>query len=285
MTALARGDEVLRAIAGDSANPNLLGVDAAAAVIVNCVERVLDGQAPAAIGAGVAGAADERIRERLRAVLNERFPAARIAVTHDARIALRAAVPEGDGLVLIAGTGSIAYAEIGGEAFRAGGYGYLLGDAGSGYAIGSQAVRQLLTGVESGLSVGSFFADLASHIGADEPSAVLARLYRSATPVADVAACAPIVLRHAAAGDDLATAIVRRAVEGLYDLMDRIVRRHATSALRVALSGGLLQDRNAIADGLEQRIAASALDVSLVEARVQPFVGALAQARRLVALS
>jgi N-acetylglucosamine kinase-like BadF-type ATPase len=285
IAALARGDELLRTVAGPGANPNLIGIEAAAASIERCVRRVLESESPAAIGIGVAGAGDERIAALLRASLSDAFPGARIALCHDARIALRAALPEGDGLVLIAGTGSIAYAEIGEETFRAGGYGYLLGDQGSAYAVGAAALRRLLAAIERGTAENAMLAELAAHLGTNERSAILARIYQSATPVADIAACAPLVLRLAGGGEELSTGIVQHAAQSLCELIRRILLRCPTPTLPVVFSGGLLRERNALTQALEECIAAASLDVRVIAARVEPCIGALHEARRLMAAS
>jgi glucosamine kinase len=285
IAALARGDELLRTVAGPGANPNLIGLDAAAQIIEHCINRALEGETPAAIGIGVAGAGEERIAAPLRASLNLSFPSARIALCHDARIALRAALPQGDGLVLIAGTGSIAYAEIGEESFRAGGYGYLLGDMGSGYAIGAAALHHVLAAIESGSAKNAMFAELTTHLGANDRPTILARIYQSATPVAAIAACAPLVLRHAAAGEEVSRAIVQHAAQSLCELIARMTTRRPTPALPVAFSGGLLRERNALTQQLEQCIAAAALDVRVLATRVEPCIGALHEARRLMAAS
>lgn len=285
IAALARGDELLRTVAGPGANPNLMGVDAAAASIERTIARALAGENPAAIAVGVAGAGEETIAAQLRASLSQNFRGARIALCHDARIALRAAIPAGDGLVLIAGTGSIAYAEIGETTFRAGGYGYLLGDEGSGYAIGAAALRQLLAAIERGTAKNAMLAELAAHLATYDRAAVLARIYQSVTPVADIATCAPLVLRHAAGGEELSTGIVQSAAQSLCELIRRIMLRCPTPALPVVLSGGLLRERNALTQALEQCIAAASLDVRVLAGRVEPCIGALHEARRLMAAS
>jgi N-acetylglucosamine kinase-like BadF-type ATPase len=285
IAALARGNEIVRTVTTGAANPNLIGVDAAASSIDRCVMLVLEGESPSAIGIGVAGAGNERVAADLRASLSRRFPSARIALCHDARIALRAALPEGDGLVLIAGTGSIAYAEIGAQTFRAGGYGYLLGDKGSGYAIGAAALRHLFAAMEIGSAQNAMLAELAAHLGANDRSGALARIYQSSTPVADIAACAPLVLRHADGGDELSTGIVQRAAQGLFELIARVTIRSPKRALPVVLSGGLLRQRNALTQRLEQCIAGAPLDVRVLASRVEPYIGALSEARRLMAAS
>jgi|HubBroStandDraft_2_1064218.scaffolds.fasta_scaffold01020_4 glucosamine kinase len=285
IAALARGEEVVRTMTLGGANPNLIGVDAAARTIDRCVTLVLGGEHPSAVGIGVAGAGDARVAAQLRASLSRRFPTARIALCHDARIALRAALPEGDGLVLIAGTGSIAYAEIGGQTFRAGGYGYLVGDKGSGYAIGAAALSHLFAAMEIGSGQNAMLAELAMHLGVNDRSGVLARIYQSSTPVADVAACAPLVLRHADDGEELSVDIVRHAAQGLFELIARITTRSPKPAFPVVFSGGLLRARNALTERLEQCIGGAPLDVRVLAARVEPYVGALTEARRLMAAS
>ena len=285
IAALARGTEVVRTITARAANPNLIGIDAAARTIGRCITLVLDGESPSAIGIGVAGAGDESVAAQLRASLSRRFPTARIALCHDARIALRAALPEGDGLVLIAGTGSIAYAEIGAQSFRAGGYGYLLGDKGSGYAIGAAALRHLLAEMEIGSAKSAMLAELAAHLGVNDRAGALARIYQSSTPVADIAACAPLVLRHAERGEELSTGIVQQAAQGLCELIARVEIRNPKCALPVVFSGGLLRERNALTQRLERCVADASLDVRILTARVEPYIGALSEARRLMAAS
>ena len=285
IAALARGEEVVRTVTARAANPNLIGVEAAARTIDRCVTLVLDGEDPSAIGIGVAGAGDEKVAAQLRASLSRCFPTARIALCHDARIALRAALPEGDGLVLIAGTGSISYAEIGAQTFRAGGYGYLLGDKGSGYAIGAAALRRLFAAMEIGSAKNAMLAELAAHLGANDRAGALARIYQSSTPVADIAACAPLVLRHADGGEELSLGIVQHAAQSLCELIRRITLRRPTPALPVVFSGGVLRQRNALTQRLEQCIADAPLDVRVLAARVEPYIGAISEARRLMAAS
>ncbi len=73
------------------------------------------------------------------------FPRARLHLANDAQIVLAAGTPEGWGLVIISGTGSIAYGRTAqGAIARAGGWGYLLGDEGSGYSIGLQALQAVM---------------------------------------------------------------------------------------------------------------------------------------------
>ena len=85
----------------------------------------------------------------------------RIVIVNDALIALETGAPGQPGVVIISGTGSIAYGRnAAGEAARSGGWGYVLGDEGSGYWIGRAALRAVLRA-----------ADLAGRAPADADAA------------------------------------------------------------------------------------------------------------------
>jgi N-acetylglucosamine kinase-like BadF-type ATPase len=128
-------------------------------------------------------------------------------------------------------------------------------------------------------------AELAAHLGANDRAGALARIYQSSTPVADIAACAPLVLRHADGGEELSLGIVQHAAQSLCELIRRITLRRPTPALPVVFSGGVLRQRNALTQRLEQCIADAPLDVRVLAARVEPYIGALSEARRLMAPS
>ncbi len=125
---------------GAGANATTLGAEGAAVTIVAAVSELT--KSPDALFVAAAGAGCARVREALRGA-RARFTGTRIAVEDDARVALRAAQSAGPGIVLIAGTGSVAYAENGERRVRVGGAGYLLGDEGSGFWIGLAAARLL----------------------------------------------------------------------------------------------------------------------------------------------
>src|ERR1700761_5604191 len=113
---------------GRGANATTMGVDDAADAILTVVRQALEHRKPTAIVIGAAGAGRASVARTLEELIGSAYPDARVQVADDAAIALRAAIPEGPGIVLIGGTGSIAYAENGERRARAGGLGYLAGD-------------------------------------------------------------------------------------------------------------------------------------------------------------
>jgi N-acetylglucosamine kinase-like BadF-type ATPase len=245
--ALAVEGALTRTYEGGCGNPNVVGMDAAVGEIARCVENVLKGDLADVIVAGVAGAGKPPVRAQIETQLQRRFPASRVVVCNDAAIALRAAIPQGDGIVVIAGTGSIVYAEVGSEMLRAGGEGYGTGDPGSGYAIGLAALPD-----SAGVSVGA------------------------------IAAYARTVLRDAEAGDARAAAILDTAANDLYRMIESVALR-CPPQTPLAFAGGLLRERNELTRRLQRRIAEGALTVCIVERRVEPYFGALALAAGVVA--
>ena len=217
---------------------------ASAATIAETVRRAL-----AAAGAlqgdvlvvGAAGAGRPAEARELQQALRGEAVAGTIVVTTDIAIALEGALGTGAGIVLSAGTGSIAIARDGqGESHRAGGYGWQMGDEGSGYAIGRAALGAVSRaadgrGAETALSSRLLEATRTSDF--DE----LVR-WTATAGQPEVAALAPHVLAAAGEGDATARAIVHYAAEELANLVLHLRRKLGGDTPAVALTGGLLEN-------------------------------------------
>lgn len=268
----------------DGANASVHGAESAAAIIAGAVERSLDGAMPHAIFVGAAGAARAQVRDAIETALKSRYASARVAVRDDAYIALRAAVPEGDGVVAIAGTGSIAYAQRGGEGFRCGGYGYLLGDDGSGFAIGSAAINHMLRCYDGRVARDELVAALEAQLDARDLEGVLHAVYRSDHAVGTIAAAARTALDVAQAGGRSATKIVQTAALGLADLIKSVIKRAgmAGESAPIVLAGGLLQSNSLFTYLLETRLLNEHPQMPVVKGSAQACFGALGEAGRLL---
>jgi glucosamine kinase len=196
----------------------------------------------AALVAGVSGAGRDDVRSALEHALRAAGFAQRVLVVTDADIALEAAFGESAGIVLIAGTGSIAWARCpDGTLARAGGLGSLVGDHGSAYDLGLRGLRSAALALE-GLGPATVLGErlaVASAAGADG----LSRWAASAT-VADVAALAPIVLDAARDKDAVARTLVRESAQVLAAHVARLAARFpAGPSVPVAFGGGMLAKR------------------------------------------
>jgi N-acetylglucosamine kinase-like BadF-type ATPase len=271
-----RDGELLRSANGPAANAQTQGAQRAA----DAIERAVRG------ACGAAGASREAIACALLAELAVRFPGTRIAVTTDAHVALRAAVPAGDAAVLIAGTGSIAYAETSGEIHRAGGFGPLIGDEGSGCAIGAAALRLLLRVFEGRTAADGLSAEVARITGATGIPEALAYAYDAPAPAAALAALAPAVLQCAASGERSAQKIVQAAALELFDLVLAVWRMVEpdvkSGGIPLAFCGGLLSENSMLTYLLETRIANDLPQLGIVKGAAEPHFGALLEARALL---
>ena len=276
-------DGSIDAAQGDGVNVRTVGVKLAAERIAATVRRGLRGAAFNALVVGAAGAGDFALARALEAALRERFPQGAIAVCDDAEIALRAGVPQGDGVVLIAGTGSIAYARIGQDAHRAGGYGHLLGDDGSGFAIGRAALAQTLRWYDGRVGHSELFDAISKHFQARDAQELLQRVYAEPHPAAIVASVAPLVLERAGAGERAANKIVQAAALELVELLKALVRRAQIESreLPLVFAGGLFAENSLLSYLVETRVLADLPLLQPVKAPPSPAAGALELARRM----
>ncbi|MFC7846916.1 N-acetylglucosamine kinase [Arthrobacter sp. NPDC057388] len=259
-----------------SANIASVGEHEAAAALDDLATRLGIGD-PAAHGihtvfAGAAGADTPAARERLASLLAGRFPGARIHVDHDTRIILAAGGLTA-GTVLISGTGSAAWAKAGdGREARAGGWGYLLGDEGSGYAVARSAVRNALEESDQGLRAGPLTARLLAETGTMEPAGLLDLFYRM--PERRFWAGLAGTVFALAVTDSASAAIVEDAAGHLATLAVTVNRRLGTlaegapepSPAPVLLAGGMLVNQPSLAAKVRDLLAVRGLtDVRVLE--------------------
>jgi glucosamine kinase len=189
---------------------------------------------------GAAGAGREPEREELRKALRGENVASSVVVTTDIEIALAAAFADGPGIVVSAGTGSVAVGrDRVGKRHRIGGYGWQMGDEGSGYAIGRASLGAVSRAVD-GRSPKTALSDRLLKATRSEDYDDLVRWAAGASP-AEVAALAPHVLAVAAACDPLAQGIADYAARELSQLAICLVPKMDISPpIPVAVTGGLL---------------------------------------------
>ena len=139
-------------------------------------------------------------------------------IVHDTQLIL-AAVGADDGIALIAGTGSVAWGKsAGGSTSRAGGWGYLLGDEGSGYWLGRQAVRHALAQVDRGDPPDRLTKRLTADCGLEQPGQLLDQFYANSER-RYWAGHSRLVFELAAAGDEASRQLVDEATTALVGIV------------------------------------------------------------------
>jgi N-acetylglucosamine kinase-like BadF-type ATPase len=200
-----------------------------------------------------------------------------VEVTADALLLLAAGTPDGFGVAVVAGTGSIAFARSpDGRTTRAGGWGYLLGDEGSGYAL-SLAALQAVARMADGRGPDTLLArTLLDRLQLNRPQELIAAIYGAGLDRPALAALAPLVLEAAEAGDAVAIAIVQNGA-------DQLALAAATSASQLelvlpyplALAGGLLLGSASYRERLIQAFAGLGIHPEPVTLVPEPAEGAV----------
>ena len=234
---------VLASARGPGANLQSAGELEVEKVLHHVIEDALGEIAarPTAICLGMAGVDRPGDADTIRAILTRIGYRARALVVNDALIALEAGLPGAPGLVIISGTGSIAYGrDEAGRAARAGGLGYVLSDEGSGYWLGREALRAVVRAADGrGPQTALTTAVLARHELTRASDLVRVVYARGAAPSV-IAALAREVEAVADAGDPIAQALIDQAAAELVAMAESVAAQLALRAPAVLLSGGTL---------------------------------------------
>jgi N-acetylglucosamine kinase-like BadF-type ATPase len=250
------------------------------------VEKVLHAVAEAAeaeggvradaLALGMAGAdrpADDAV---LREILRRIGFKSRVVVTNDARIAFVAGSALRVGIALVCGTGSIAWGENArGEIARAGGWGWHLGDEGSGFWIGERAIREVLRAADGRGPATALDRPLFEHFAIEKPSEILHAIYDGEYPRHQVALFAVRVAEAARGGDAVAGRILAAAAEELALAARSVIARLEleSAPYDVVLSGGTFAALPALEDSVREKLARPPARVRRLEE--EPAMGAV----------
>jgi glucosamine kinase len=231
-------------------------------------------QPPArALCCALAGAGRPETRERVENALRRERLAAQVRVIPDVEAAFQDAFLGGDGILLLAGTGSIAVARNAGRVARAGGWGAVFGDEGSAFAMGREALAAVACAHDGRGPATSLTEEVLRHTRSATPDALIAWADRAEK--ADIAALAPLVLR--AADDAVASAIVDTAADQLLAhvraLLSRLGPWDGPPAL--AFAGGALAPESYLRQKLLQRLDSRSVALTPLDRPVDAAHGAL----------
>jgi N-acetylglucosamine kinase-like BadF-type ATPase len=239
-------------------------------------QAIGSGDPPSAICLGMAGVDRPADAETVRAILARIGGRATILVVNDALIALEAGAPGAAGTVVIAGTGSIAYGrDMRGRAARAGGWGYVLGDEGSGYWLGRLALRAVVRAADGRGAPTGLTPLVLAHYGVDHPDALVQQIYQGGTRPAAIAALAKLVGQAADAGDTVAQQLVVLGARELAGAAASVACRLHIEREPVVLAGGTLLGLRRLRDVLVQELAIALPHAPILPLAVQPAVGAV----------
>lgn len=269
------------------------GAEADSAEILGAMVRnaVIDAEMghlmPRALVVGVAGVGREAQRVALQQELERLEVADAVVVISDAEAAMEDAFVEGPGILLIAGTGSIAWGRSpAGVMQRCGGWGPVIGDEGSGAWLGRKALQVIAAAHDGREPETALTGAILTALELDDVSAIITWA-ATATP-ADMATLAPAVLSAAEVGDLRANTIVTMAVEELALHVRALARTlfvDERAAIPVALHGGLLGKGRPMRKRLEHRLKTLVPGSIVRHQTVDAARGAVQMALRTIGLS
>jgi N-acetylglucosamine kinase-like BadF-type ATPase len=265
---------------GGGANLQSAGELEVEKVLHQVMEAALTGrnERPVAICLGIAGVDRPDDAAAVRGIMRRIGFHARTLVVNDALIALVAGAGNEPGVVVVAGTGSIAYGRnFAGQAARAGGWGYLLGDEGGGFWIGRAALSAVVRQFD-GRGPATLLTEMVlEHMRLGNPTELIHEIYYRDLQRHAIAGLAALVQRGAEAGDAVAAEILARASSELTTAAASVITRLGMrgGSFPTVLAGGIFRGVPWLTRSVERRLSevAPRSQVRLLE--TEPAIGAV----------
>jgi len=240
------GKLIRRVILGAS-NPNDVGLPEAQSVLKSGIIEVCGEYPMKSISAfaGLAGGSSKENEQKIYNFLSN-FGFASLANGEDAENAVSAGLDGSDGVAVIMGTGSVVYAKQGDELYRMGGYGFLLGDEGSGFSIGRDVIHAALRYDDGSGEETLLYKYVKEKCGSEAVFESIDGFYRGGKR--EIAQYAPLAFRAYSKGDRLATDILTKNIGELAALIQSAAKKVQGSSTRVVICGGLVSESETIVD-------------------------------------
>jgi N-acetylglucosamine kinase len=272
---------------GGPANPLRSGYDGAftslheAAAGAMAAARIRPGDVTN-VCAGIAGAGRRSVVRRVMVFLTEEFPAALTQVATDYEVALESAAGSGLGVVLIAGTGSVAFGRnAAGETARAGGFGPWIGDEGSAFDIGRRAVSAVARTRDTDAPVTMLAEMIPAALDCPDWDELMLRIMKNPDEV--FPKLFPAVAAAANSEDSAAKEILFTSAIGLGNLAMIVIRRLGMKGEEFPLvkCGGVFGHSRMLDTLLDSVLASGALRAKISRLEISPALGAARMAARL----
>ena len=216
-----------------------------------CAGINLELRSVSGVCAGAAGARHRQDKQRIKEHLSDMLSFSNIIVESDSEIAYQSAFGDGDGLLMICGTGSILFGKRKGVEVRIGGWGKLLGDEGSSYSLSLGMLRRLAVRIDETNEAGELEICLRNEFGLTREN-LLNEIYHKNFSMQSLA---PLVVRLAGEGENICRETADSDVEGLLRLFRTYRKRFSDSVpTDVAFLGSVIENENYISSSLRKGI-------------------------------
>lgn len=282
--------KVIATASGGISNVQIAGAEGAAREILKVIKECCSqaGCTPDQIKAAVVGLAGAgrkpdqmRTRRAIHSLARKNHIRLRnLVVESDGRIAVEGALEGKPGIVIIAGTGSVGFAkDAEGNIHRVGGWGRIIGDEGSGFAIGREALKAISRHLD-GRGEPTLLTALAGKLlNLSDPVTIISKVYQDHF---DISSVAPLVLRAAEKGDRVARKILDKGSSELVDHVKVLLKKLRSSKkhqkgrkISIALLGGMLEYPNYFSRTLKNKIKSKFPLTKIQTPRRSPAYGAV----------
>lgn len=273
-----------------ASNPNVVGFEAAAANIVGllnaaCAEAKCLPEDLSAIVLGLSGAGRADARTQLQQLIAQRTGMSLpVTIDTDARIGLEGAFEGAPGIVIIAGTGSVVIGKAaGGSTSMIGGWGRALGDEGSGFYLGLEALKSLRLYYDRRGGSEMLATAIASEFGLNSRERIIAAIYQEKF---EFSTLAPVVIACAGNEDPVAVSILRAGAQELAEQTRVLAGGLGISgSVPVAFFGGLIESENIYSSVLRDTLARMLPESEVRKPAKSPAEGAIIMAIQLTKTS
>ena len=280
-----KGEEVTKTQTGPS-NYHVVGIEQTKSVLVEIIHKLTGNIDKTELDSirfclGMAGLGREDDRKIIGQLCDEIGIGKKRILTHDAHIALVGGTGKQQGVIVISGTGSIVYGidQFGQEA-RAGGWGYLLGDEGSGYEIGIMGLQAVVRSADKREPPTELTGMMLNKLALNKPTDIIQWIHSASRD--EIAELSKVVFKAVEKGDKKAETIIDSAADELILAIETVVRMlNFSDTFDVLLSGGNLIHQPILADKLSQWIERNIMGATATLPKHEPVYGAVLLARTL----
>jgi N-acetylglucosamine kinase-like BadF-type ATPase len=257
---------ILKTVCLGTSNPNDIGIENALTTLRAGIFEVCGNikKSNISVFAGISGGTTAGMHEQISAFLSK-FGFADAKNGNDAMNAVAASLGKSDGISVIMGTGSVTYAQVNGKMHRVGGYGYLIGDPGSGFSIGSKAILAALSFEDGSGEQTALYEAVRKKCGTESILESLCKFYSCGKH--EIAQYAPLVLNAYVEGDKVAKRILFDELEMVAQAI-RGASKHLPNTkepIRIVLSGGLCTKDRIIYHSLCEILSKENYSISVCE--------------------
>lgn len=235
-------------------------------IVCNLAESDLDG-----IYIGAAGAEVDINAELIKQKISSSFNV-NVEVMNDAEIALKAKLKGDDGILTIAGTGSIAFGINNGISSKCGGWGNLLGDEGSGYKIAIDAIKQMIKEEEEDLEQSRLTKNILEKLNIKSVNEITKFVYSSTKD--EIASLTPIVAKLGEEGDEIARKILISEATELGKTVKKLYKKLGFKKCRIALVGGVIRKSKVVREVFEEYLSKNINVTEIIDNDISPTKGA-----------